>query len=187
MFLFLSPPHKKKVRWSNQIFQRKIIHGWRWSKKKTKNRCHKNLHTFGADSCPVLQTALKGLPGAHWACAERWWTGPGPFILLSLPVSASPPPVLPTNHNWQGTHGTLSTPMDGKSHAVLSQSGGINTGKERSGGGISPLLCYEGCRISINFMKDVAHHLLERSVFIYMFWETQMFESLRVKDSVRIV
>lgn len=169
----------------------------------------KKKDTLGARSCPVLHAALKGLSGTHWACAERWWTGPGLLLLLSLPVSASPPPVLPTNHNWQGTHRTLSTPMDRKSRADLSQSEGMNTGKERIEGVIKPVRFQEHqphgpakCAASLfwrlqNFhklMKDVElqkqdydmteHHLLEHSVFIYVLWEDQMFKSIRVKYTV---
>lgn len=118
----------KPVRWSNQ---RKVTHGpWCGEKQRC---CRKDLLTLGASSCPVWYTALKGLSGTQWACAERWWTGPGLLLLLSLPVSASSSPVLPTNHNWQGIHRTLSTPVDRRSCADLSQSGGMTRIKDWGG------------------------------------------------------
>lgn len=125
----------------------------RWQNNR---RCRWNLLQLGASSCPVWCTALKELPGTQWACAERWWTGPG---LLSLPVSASTPPVPPANHNRQGIHRALSTPIDRKSPAELSQPGMINT-ENISITEMSPnelFIRFEGCsRISSNEWRTSA-------------------------------
>lgn len=130
-------PWYKPVRWCSIVSTLpKKSYPWaliRWKKTRC---CRKNLLTLGVGSRPVWSAALKGLSGTQWACAERWWTGPGLLLLLSLPVSASSPPVHPANHNWQqGIHRALSTPTDRKSRANLSQPGGMmSTGRERMEG-----------------------------------------------------
>lgn len=127
-------------------------------------------------------------------CWEAWWTGPGLLLLLSLPVSASPPPVLPTNHIWQGTRRTLSTPMDEKSCADLSQSrvGGGGWTQVKSAPWPCKMCCsswFEGCRISINYWRTWSCRnktVIRQSVicysilFIYMMWEDQMLKSLNI-------
>lgn len=109
------------------------------TKHKTKTLC---CH-WNSDSAPAAVQC--------YCCLElsdhvlwMWLAGPGLLLLLSLPVSASSPPalppppspVLPTNHNWQGTNRTLSAPMEKVVSTCLGQRRGQGAGEVRIEGGI---------------------------------------------------
>lgn len=67
---------------------------------KLKTTCHKNLRT-------QLPRAAWLPLSMCWELMDRTWPP-----LPPITVSASAPPALPTNHNWQRTHRALSTPSE---------------------------------------------------------------------------